>query len=104
MVNSPLRLHDRLAAYVFAAAEHQSRFVGIRKALDMADKDDVVAAVMPELIAAFEMCGRADQDRGAALRNDMVDIGELVLDRFGETVRQFDLVVRQDIDAEMRAF
>jgi hypothetical protein len=35
------------------------------------DKDDVVAAVMPVLFAALEMCGEADQHRGAASENDV---------------------------------
>src|SRR5579863_1627449 len=48
-------LHDGLAADVFAAAEHQRRLVGIGEALDVADEDDVVAAVMAKLAAAFEM-------------------------------------------------
>src|SRR4051812_35187759 len=70
----------------------------------MADEDDVVAAVMAELVAAFEMRRRADDDRGAALGNDMLDIDELVVALLGELVRQLDLVVGQDVDAEMRAF
>src|SRR5260370_15631236 len=69
----------------------------------MADEDDVVAAVMPVLVAALEMRGGADQHRCAAFRDHMVDLGELVLVRAGELVRQLDLVVRQYIDNEMRA-
>ena len=69
----------------------------------MADKDDVVAAVMPIFVAALEMRGGADQDRSAAFRDHVVDLGEFVLVRAGEFVRQLDLVVGQDIDDEMRA-
>ena len=97
-------MHDRLAAHVFAAAEHQRRLVGIGEALDMADEDDVVAAVMAELVAAFEMRRRADHDRRAAFRDDVIDIGELVLDRLGESVRQLDLVVGQDVDDRNASF
>src|SRR5205814_9892420 len=72
-------------------------------ALDVADKDDVVAAVMPVLVAALEMCCGADQHRGPAFRDNMVDLGKLVLVRARELVRQLDLVVRQDVDDEVRA-
>jgi hypothetical protein len=53
----------------------------------VADEDDVVAAVMPVLVAALEMRSRADQDRRAAFRDDVVDFGEFVLVRAGELVR-----------------
>jgi hypothetical protein len=33
----------------------------------------------------------------------VVDLGEFVLVRAGEFIRQLDLVVRQDVDDEMRA-
>src|SRR6266700_1165520 len=67
-----------LAAHVFAAAEQEGRLVGVGVALDVADEDDVVAAVMAILVAAFEMGGGADQHRGAAFGDDVVDLGELV--------------------------
>src|SRR5271170_286255 len=97
-------LEDRLAAHVLAAAEQEGRPVGIGEALDMADKDDVVAAVMAELVAALEMRRRADQHRSAGIGDDVVDIDELVIALLGEFVRQFDLVVSEDVDDEMRAF
>src|SRR5690349_9685804 len=46
---------DRFAADVLAAAEHQGRLVGVGEAFDMADEDDVIAAIMAELVAALEM-------------------------------------------------
>jgi hypothetical protein len=55
------------------------------------DEDDVVAAVMPVLVAALEVCGRADQYRGTAFGDDVVDLGELVLVRAGEFIRELDL-------------
>src|SRR5262249_48640387 len=89
-------------AHVFAAAKQQCRFMGVGVAFNVADKDDVVAAVMPILVAALEMRSRPDQHRGAAFGDYMVDLGELVLMGAGEFIRQFDLVVRQHIDDEMR--
>src|SRR4051812_2833583 len=69
---------ERLAAHVFAAAEQQCWLVGVGVALDVADEDDVVAAVMPILVAALEMRGDADQHRRAALRDNVIDLGEFV--------------------------
>src|SRR5207237_7880123 len=94
---------QRLASHVFAAAEQQCRLGCVGVAFDVADEDDVVAAVMPVLVAALEMRGRADQYRGAAFGDDVVDLGEFVLVRAGEFIRELDLVVRQYIDDEMRA-
>src|SRR5581483_3428021 len=99
---APSALQDRLAAHVSAAAEHQHRLVGIGKALDMADEDDVVAAVMAELVAALEMRRRADQHRRPRFRDDVADIEELVVALLGELVRQLDLVPGEDVDDEMR--
>src|SRR6266581_3336205 len=96
-------LQDRLAADVFAAAKHQRRLVGIGETLDMADEDDVVAAVMAELVAAFEMRRRAGDDRGADVGDDVVDIDELVVALLGELVGQFDLVIGENVDDEMPA-
>src|SRR5438477_8776042 len=97
-------LQDRLAAHVFAAAEQQGRLVGVGEALDMPDENDVVAAVMAEFVAALEMRRRADDDRGARFRDDVVDIDKLVVALLGEFVRQLDLVEGEDVDDEMRAF
>src|SRR5271165_3954074 len=69
----------------------------------MTDKDDVVAAVVAILVAALEMRGGADQHRGAAFGDDVVDLGELVLVRAGEFIGELDLVVRQDVDDKMSA-
>jgi hypothetical protein len=69
----------------------------------VANEDDVVAAVMPVLVAAFEMRGGTDQYRRTAFGDHVVDLGELVFVRAGEFVRQLDLVVRQNVDDEMRA-
>src|SRR5437879_1023283 len=99
-----LALQNRLAADVLAAAEQQGRLVGIGETLDMADEDDVVAAVMAEFVAALEMRRRADDDRSAGFRDDVVDIDELVVALLGEFVRQLDLVEGEDVDDEMRAF
>src|ERR1700730_8546867 len=95
--------NERLAAHVLAAAEQKRRLGGVGVALEVADEDDVVAAIMPILVAALEMRSGADQDRGAAFRDHMVDLGEFVLVRSGKFVRQLDLVVGQYIDDEMRA-
>jgi K+ transporter len=57
----------------------------------VADEDNVVA-VMPVLVAALEMRGCADQDRRPAFRDYMVDLGEFVLVRARELVRQLDLL------------
>jgi hypothetical protein len=56
----------------------------------VADEDNVVA-VMPVLVAALEMRDCADQDRRPAFRDNMVDLGEFVLVRARELVRQLDL-------------
>jgi hypothetical protein len=45
---------QRLAAHVFAAAEQQGRPVGVGVALDVANKDDVIAAIVAGFIASFE--------------------------------------------------
>jgi hypothetical protein len=84
--NSSGRGH-RLAPHVFAAAEQQCRLVGVGVTLDVADEDNVVAAVMAIFVAAFEMRGGADQHRRAAFRDDVIDLGELVVVRPGEFVR-----------------
>src|SRR5215471_20791169 len=94
---------QRLAAHVFAAAEQQRRFIRVRVALNMADKDDVVAAIVPVLVAALEMRGGANQHRRTTFGDDVVDFGEFVLMLSGEFVRQLDLVVRQYVDDEVRA-
>src|SRR3954469_260469 len=70
---------ERLAAHVLAAAEQQRRLGGGCGGLDGAGEDDGVAAIVPVLVAALEMCGGADQHRGAAFGDDVVDLGELVL-------------------------
>src|SRR5579864_8873490 len=95
-------LHYRFAAHVSAAAEQQGRLVGVGEALDVADEDDVVAAVMAELVAALEMRCRADDDGSAALREDVVDIDEFVVALLGEFIRKLDLVEGQDVNDEMR--
>jgi hypothetical protein len=64
-------------------------------ALDVADEDDVVAAIMPVLVAALEMRRCADQHRRAAFRDHVVDLGEFVLVRPGKFIGELDLVVRQ---------
>jgi hypothetical protein len=46
-----------LATHVFAAAEQQGGPVGICIALDVPNEDDVIAAVMPALVARLEMGG-----------------------------------------------
>src|SRR6266542_4276180 len=97
-------LQDRLAAHVFAAAEQQSRLVGIGETLDLADEDDVVAAVVAEFITAFEKRRRADQYGSTGIGNDVIDIDEFVVALLGKFVGQLDLVVGQDVDDEMRAF
>src|SRR6516225_9325321 len=97
------RRNQRLPAHVFATAEQQRRLVRVGVALDMADEDDVVAAIVPVFIATLEMRRGADQHRCAAFGDEVIDLGEFVFVLVGELVRQLDLVVRQDIDDEMRS-
>src|SRR5215472_2105029 len=76
---SPSGREQRLAAHILAAAEQQCGPISVGVALDMANENDVVAAVMPVFVAALEMCGGADQHGRAAFRDHVVDLGKLVL-------------------------
>jgi hypothetical protein len=49
------------------------------------------------------MRGGADQHRGTAFRDHVVDLGELGFVRAGEFIRQLDLVARLCNDDEMRS-
>src|SRR5215472_1052671 len=91
-----------LAAHIFALAEQERRLGRVRVAFDVSDKNDVVAAVVPILVAAFEMRRRADQDGSAAFGNDVVDLGKLVLMLASEVIRQLDLVIGQNVDDKVR--
>jgi hypothetical protein len=56
----------------------------------------VVATIVPVLVAALEMSTGADQHRRAAFGDHVVDLGEFVVVRAGEFVRQVDLIVRRN--------
>ena len=111
----PLRSSGRGAAPAFgvdggySAAPmnwpRQNISVGLRREgvpLDAAEEDDVVAAVIARLVAAFEMRGAAIDHRRAVVRHDVRDIEEAVVMRAGEALGELDLIGRQDVDDEMR--
>jgi hypothetical protein len=67
---------QRLTAHVFAGTKQECRLRSIGVALDVTDKDDLIAAVVPILVAALEMRSGADRHGSAAFGDYVVDIGK----------------------------